>query len=293
MDPLDVICKAAERHGLEVVAWTVCTHNSYQGERHLDATIRNAFGDPYIYGLCPANPDVQAYLQALLQELSMYPFRTLQLESYGYMGFPHGYHHEKINMDLGAMGNSLMGLCFCPACQRVAEQEGIDFEAARLATKGYLEDIFEDRRSVPESASEETILNELPVLGPYLAMRDEIVKRFVLRLSAASTKPLNLLGIKQSMVEALSPHIGEVTVSGYRVPPEEVAEVTRAGRALVGPDMTLGIGIEACPHISPDRDNLVDKVQQAWDAGADNLYFYNYGLMPLRSLGWLKDALRS
>jgi hypothetical protein len=194
-------------------------------------------------------------------------------------------------MDLGAMGNFLMGLCFCPSCKRVAEQEGIDFEVARLATRSYLGDIFEDRRRVPETISEEVVLNELPVLGPYLAMRDEIVKRFVLCLSAAKVKPLNLLGIEQNMVEALSPHIGEVTVSGYRVPPGEVAEVTRAGRALVGPDMTLGIGIEACPHISPDRDNLIDKVQAAWDAGADTLYFYNYGLMPLRSLGWLKEAL--
>lgn len=291
-DPLEEICEAAERHGLEVVSWTVCTHNSYQGERHLDMTIRNAFGDPLIYGLCPSHPDVQAYLQALLQELSDYPLRTLQLESYGFLGFPHGYHHEKINMDLGPYGRYLMGLCFCPACRKVAEGEGVDFAAAQSATRRYLEDIFEGRAQPPEPFSEEALLHELPELEPYLQMRDEVVKRFVLRLSGAAAKPLNLLGIEQNMVEELSPHIAEVTGWGYRVTPEETTRVVREARALVGPSMTLGVGIEACPHMSPTKENLVAKVKAAWDAGADNLYFYNYGLMPLRSLDWLREALQ-
>jgi len=65
----------------------------------------------------------------------------------------------------------------------------------------------------------------------------------------------------------------------------------RAARAAVGPDVRLAIGLEATPHLSPSAENLAAKVRAAWEAGAEGLYFYNYGLMPLRSLGWLAQAL--
>jgi hypothetical protein len=54
----------------------------------------------------------------------------------------------------------------------------------------------------------------------------------------------------------------------------------------------LGIGIDAAPHLSPTAENLSAKVREAWAHGADELYFYNYGLMPLRSLDWLGAALQ-
>ena len=291
VDPLYLICEAAEKRGLQVVAWSVCTHNSYQGERHLDKVVRNAFGDPYLYALCPSHPDVQAYLQALMRELSGYPLQALQLESYEFMGFPHGYHHEKINMDLGPYGRYLMGLCFCPACRAVSATEGVDFDGIRSATHRYLADLFEGRVSSPQTLSEEGLFSELPQLQPYIAMRDRVVIEAVRNLSEAASVPLNLLGIKGNMVETLTPHIAEVTAMAYHVAAEDVAQTTVAARDLVGPSLTLGIGIETCPHLTPNKENMVAKVRAARDSGAENLYFYNYGLMPLTSLGWLRAAL--
>ena len=290
-DPLAEICSAAQRHGLEVVAWTVCMHNSHQGERHPDMVMRNAFGDSDFFALCPSHPEVQAYLEALLQALSVYPVRTLQLESYGFMGFRHRYHHEKLNMDLGPLGEYLMGLCFCPACQRIANEQGLDLAAAQGVARGYLEDALEGRVAGPDGVSGEALARELPALLPYLKMRERIEIDLVLRLGRAGIKPLQLLGIRLGMVKELAPHIAEVTESAYYLAPEEVRQATAEARQLVGPDVTLGIGIEACPHLSPDRENLVAKVAAAQEAGADNPYFYNYGLMPLSSLGWLRQAL--
>jgi hypothetical protein len=40
--------------GLAVGAWIVLTHNLALGRRHPDLVVRNAFGDAYLYGLCPA-----------------------------------------------------------------------------------------------------------------------------------------------------------------------------------------------------------------------------------------------
>jgi len=292
MDPLTDICEAAQRHGLEVVAWMVCCHNSHQGARHPDAVTRNAFGDPYPFALCPSQPSVREYLCALVAALSQYPLAALQLESYSFMGFRHGHHHEKVLLDLGPLPTFLMGLCFCPACRGRAEAEGIDFETVRAATRTYLEDTFEGRVASPQALSREVLTDELPALAPYLQMRDRVTIDMVRSLAQASARPISLLGVTREVLDETAPCIAEVTESAYRLAPQEVAEATRQARALVGPSMRLGIGIEANPHLSPTRDNLVAKVRAAWDSGADGLYFYNYGLMPLRSLGWLGDALR-
>ena len=277
---------------MDVAAWTVCCHNSYQGERHLDAVTRNAFGDPYPFALCPAQNPVREYLSALVAELSRYPLTMLQLESYSFMGFRHGHHHEKVLLDLGPLPTFLMGLCFCSACKQAAQAEGIDFEAVRQSTRRYLEAAFEGRVTPPASLSQEALVNELPALAPYLRMRDQITIGMVHTLGQASTTPISLLGVTREVLEEVAPDIAEITEGAYRLTPEEVAEATRAARDLVGPSMRLGIGIEANPHMSPTRENLVAKVRAAWDAGADGLCFYNYGLMPLRSLDWLRDALR-
>ncbi len=291
-DPLAAICAAAERKGLEVVAWTICNHNSHQGERHPDVVMRNVFGDPYLYALCPSHPDVQAYLQALLQELSDYPLRTLQLESCGFMGFPHSYHHEKIRMDLGATGRYLMGLCFCPACQKVAGKKGVDSSAAQIAVRGYLEGILAGRIPPTETFSDEALLDKLPQLAPYLRMREGIVSRLVGRLHEAAEKPLNILNLGEMPDPELAPHVDEVTLCAYEVAPDAVAATTRAARKKAQPPVRLGIGIEACPLLSPSEENMVAKVRAAWDAGTDALYFYNYGLIPLKSLNWIANSLR-
>ncbi|MFO7918397.1 MAG: hypothetical protein R6V13_09980 [Anaerolineae bacterium] len=291
-DPLVAVCAAAERKGLEVVAWTICNHNSYQGERHPDVVMRNAFGDPYRYALCPSHPDVGAYLQALVQELSDYPVRALQLESCGFMGFPHSYHHEKIRMHLGATGRYLMGLCFCPACEEVAQREGVDLNGAREATRRYLESILAGRIPPTETFSEEDLLDELPQLAPYLRMRERVISRLVGRLHETVEKPLNLLNLGAMPDPELAPHVDEVTVCAYEVGADAVAATTRAARGKIQPSVRLGIGIEACPLLSPSEENMVAKVRAAWDAGADALYFYNYGLVPLKSLDWIAKSLR-
>ncbi|MFP3895523.1 MAG: hypothetical protein ACLFV5_01625 [Anaerolineales bacterium] len=292
-DPLAAICAAAERKDLEVVAWTICNHNNHQGESHPDVVMRNAFGDPLLYALCPSHPDVQAYLQALVQELSDYPIRTLQLESCGFMGFPHDYHHEKIRMDLGATGRYLMGLCFCPACRKVAHKEGVALDAAQKATRRYLEDVLAGRIPPTETLSEECLLDELPQLAPYLRMREEIVGRLIGRLRDTAEKPLNLLDMGGMPDPDLVSRVHEVTVCAYKVGADEVATTTRAARESIKSPVRLGIGIEACPLLSPNEENMVSKVGAAWDAGADALYFYNYGLVPLKSLDWIAKSLRA
>ncbi|WP_206068636.1 hypothetical protein [Nonomuraea composti] len=104
--------------GLQVHAWTVLTHNSHLGSAHPDLVVRNAFGDPYPYALCPAHEDVIEYCEHLVQEiLEVAEPDGLILEACGPMGFGHQSVHEKTSgADWTPADIDLLSLCFCTSC---------------------------------------------------------------------------------------------------------------------------------------------------------------------------------
>jgi hypothetical protein len=104
--------------GLQVHAWTVLTHNSYLGAIHPDLVVRNAFGDPYPYALCPAFEDVIEYCERLVREiLTLGEPDGLILEACGPMGFGHQSVHEKTaGADWTSVHSDLLTLCFCTTC---------------------------------------------------------------------------------------------------------------------------------------------------------------------------------
>jgi hypothetical protein len=90
---VDQIRKSTRSRGMELTAWVVACHNSGIGEQYPEVTSVNAFGDRHQPHLCPANPDLRAYLVALCADLAHRDFDVILLESIEYMGFQHGYHH--------------------------------------------------------------------------------------------------------------------------------------------------------------------------------------------------------
>src|SRR5262249_21944147 len=81
----------AQRRGLMVRGWTNNVHNTTIGSQHLDCVAHSVFGDPFITTLCPANPDVIAYLSTVTADMARYPLESILLESVNFMGFRHGY----------------------------------------------------------------------------------------------------------------------------------------------------------------------------------------------------------
>jgi hypothetical protein len=104
--------------GLQVHAWTVLTHNSHLGTVNPDLVVRNAFGDPYPYALCPAHEDVLEYCEHLVEEiLTVGEPDGLIREACGPMGFGHQSVHEKTSgADWTPTDSDLLSLCFCTAC---------------------------------------------------------------------------------------------------------------------------------------------------------------------------------
>ncbi len=87
-DVLAEIARACRRRGLRFIGWVVGTHNTRLGQQHPEFLARNAYGDAYVYALCPSHEAVRAFLHALIEDLlEQYPFDGLEVESFGYLGF--------------------------------------------------------------------------------------------------------------------------------------------------------------------------------------------------------------
>lgn len=71
--------------GLEVHSWAVLAHNSRLGGEFPSVTVRNAFGDRYLWPPCIARPEVREYLVTLAAEAAVREHtRGTELESCGW-----------------------------------------------------------------------------------------------------------------------------------------------------------------------------------------------------------------
>lgn len=114
--------------GLRVEAWLVLTHSSILGRAAPELTVRNAFGEPYSYALCPAHPEVREYALALVREVAeQYDVTSLMLEACGWLGYEHGSHHDKTHgADLSPGVRDLLSVCLCHACRAALGDRGLD-----------------------------------------------------------------------------------------------------------------------------------------------------------------------
>src|ERR1041385_4563041 len=172
--------KRLDKHGLKLVSWTVCTHNTRLGLLHPECTVRNCFGDSYPHALCPANDQVRTYLTAMCHDLANnLPMHAVQLESPGYMGLQHGHHHERDLTVLTPLEFALMDLCFCDACTRKAEGKHVEIARIRTALRAILEAGMAAAPGRPKGHPETMaqVAESLPELQPYLDFRREIEDR--------------------------------------------------------------------------------------------------------------------
>ncbi|WP_129838988.1 hypothetical protein [Streptomyces sp. RFCAC02] len=139
-DPYGEAAAALEDAGLDVHSWVILAHNSRLGEDHPGSTVRNAYGDRYVWAPCVARPEVRAYAAALAAEAAVRPgARGTELESCGWYGLDHLHAHDKIGgAALGPVGGWLMSLCFCDVCEAGYAGHGLDADELRAAVDAAL-----------------------------------------------------------------------------------------------------------------------------------------------------------
>ncbi len=322
VDMLAALVEAASRRGMAVRAWTVFLHNTRLGSQHPDCAIQNAFGDPYITQLCPANPEVRAFAAALAADIARYGVDAILGEALGYLGFDHGYHHERCFIPLSGMARFLFGLCFCQHCLDAAGRAGVDGEQVRGAVRQALEGAL--------AGSPPTFL-ELEVtwenvaglaggqLGSYLRARMQAVTAladavgravrgvrpettvYFMDMSGAAKgyasgepagEPAPAIAWQDGVdVVAAARAAGGLAAIGYARDPQRLRFDLEAYHDLLPEGIPISVALRP---MLPDCDsptNLAAKVAVVRDARAEWVDFYHYGFMPLDRLDWIRQAL--
>jgi hypothetical protein len=278
--------------GVPVEAWIVLTHNLALGRRHPDLVVRNAFGDAYPYGLCPAADDVREYCATLVEViLNAASVSGIVLESCGPMGFDHAGEHEKTEFaGWDDQQRALLSLCFCRACAGRYAAAGIDVH--RLTT------VVREAVDAGSGTLEETLGSLAPVVaevrtGIATELRTLLVDRA--RAVAPDTR-VTLHGSSDPWATGsfatVRPALGEgvdaVVASCWDV----AAGAGGIGglRQLVPPDVDVGGYLRLDQDWSEDGTRDI-RLREYIDAGMNELHLYHLGLLGRQGLQTLHSVV--
>ena len=302
-DMLDALVKARDNGGIAVSCWTVCLHNTRLGLLHPSEVTRNAFGDPNPFNLCPSSPAAREYVTTMVRDITTrYRPDMVELESPNFMGFVHGFHHEKDGVGLTSEDDFLFSLCFCDHCRTAALHAGINMDGARQVVRKFLIETCE--RVVPEAQfpgfPEEGIsaFRDYPDLYAFLAWRTEPVTSLIgeIRQQADAASKVVLIDLKDGWTGGVDlAAVGKVcdgaVLCGYDMDAVDVTALMKSGRDILGPGKYLGTGFRVFYPEMRGADDLAARAEAAAGAGADGINFYNYGLIPRARLDWVRNAV--
>jgi hypothetical protein len=301
--------------GLQVHAWTVLTHNSFLGGVHPDLVVRNAFGDPYPYALCPAYEDVVEYCEHLVSEiLTVGEPDGLILEACGPMGFGHQSVHEKTaGADWTSVHSDLLTLCFCTACAprypdgtRERVRAAIDGPPTRAVTSSA------PTSSAPASGSPAATSPPSPAtveaaLGPLAddvrAVRVGLSASLRTRLIAVARKtapnvPITLHANPDpwaagsfAALPTGEPGAAVLVGSCWGDPTSDAARLAKLGE-LCDPGQRVGAYVLALPPRPSDGQALAEQLRTYAKAGATDFHLYHAGLASPHRLASMAEALR-
>jgi hypothetical protein len=303
---LDELAKATATAGIRLAAWTVFHHSSAIGAKHPELTARNLFGDPYPFALCPSCEPVRQYSLSLARALAALDiFEILDLETIGYLGYYHGYHHEVTAVPAGPLEHFLLSLCFCKACLAAGTRAGIPMEMLRQELRALLLEKVrcDDACSRPPDNMEQlaTLLALSAPLQQLVRLRLDTVTSLIrqirdaagsLKLSAFSSSfvgsPSNIWMEGLSLPELRDLldgfHLLAYTSDTNRVNDDLVfchAQVQDPARL----NLTLNLGLP----VTPTLGDALAKIEFAWRQGVRRFSFFNYGFLGSGRLAWLRE----
>jgi hypothetical protein len=293
---------------MQVNVWLVLLHNTRLGMAHPGSVVRNAFGDPYYYNLCPSAPDARAYAIGLAADVTAsYPVSGVSLEAPGFTPYAHGYHHEFALMKLNPWLENQLGLCFCDHCVAAATRAGIEAERLKAQTAAdiaaYLDSDIDHPADMAEAFWRADIAADND-LRRYLDFRNSVVTSLVTEIRAAVRNDANVAVIPSVArptggawyeggdLRALGEAAGIIEACFYEPSAMRVkSDLFDIRRRLRGSDARLrGILRPSHPDLSTKGEFLA-AVEALRAGGVDELAFYNWGHLRRANLAWIAEAL--
>ncbi len=295
----DLLAELCARDDIAVNAWTVLLHNTRLGALHPELTVRNAFGDAYPYSLCPSQTEVRAYAVTLCADLAEnYRLKSLLLETPGFLTYGHGFHHEFAQVAPNAWLDAMLGLCFCDPCRMGAKQAGID--AGGLATRICTAvDAWLD--GGPDQSLDDWNASDVD-LAAFHRFRCQVVTSLVANIRAAvdpavkvkviatCQRPHATAYLEGHDLAALDAVSDGLELPLYQPSPEAVLADVCHVLGLVPASRTSVILRPGYPDMRRESD-LSKALEGLRALGLDDFAFYNFGMLRVMNLEWLRNAL--
>lgn len=293
--------EALHDYGMSCAAWLVLFNNKTLSVAHPGCVTINALGDRLEGALCPSNPTVRSYAQALVEDLAhRVGVDVIELEDFAFCS------HEAYvgpcwqGIHVGPGLGYLLSLCFCEHCRRRAEEANIEVEdllhhVERMIRSALAGDLSE--RRIGDEISDpyhpiaryakvrcETItslLDELldaadgsqTVLQPILAEEPDECWRWGIELHTFRQRMM-----RATIKTAHSAHATQALIERY-------AEVMQLGHDLAA-------DVNMCVCKESGENSLAANVEACTQAGVDRFIFSHYGLASLEMLEWIGGLAR-
>ena len=304
----DVLSELIEQNDMAVNVWLVLLHNTRLGMAHPQSVVRNAFGDPYYYNLCPSAPDARAYAIGLARDVTeSYRVSGLSLEAPGFTPYAHGFHHEFALMKTNPWLENMLGLCFCDHCVAGAEKAGMDARRFKAEVAHDIEAYLDSDIDTPADMAEAFWRADIAANGDlrrYLDYRSGVVTSLVAEIRACVRPDVNVAVIPSvarptagawyegSDLGALARTAGIVETCFYEPDAMRVkADLFDIRRRLKGAGRLRGILRPSYPDLSTQSEFMA-AIEALRDGGVDELAFYNWGHLRKANLAWIGDAMR-
>lgn len=304
----DMLRELVDRGGIGVNVWLVLLHNTRLGMAHPEAVVRNAFGDPYFYNLCPCCPAARHYAVGLARDVTQnYAVRGISLESPGYAPYAHGYHHEFALMKSNRWLENQLGLCFCEHCLGAAEDRGIDARRLKAEVAADIESYLVSDVDYPDDMADAFWSADVAGggdLGRYLEMRKDVVTSLIAEIRAAVrpdadvavipsvARPTGGAWYEGTDLTAIAETTGIVEACFYEPSAARVkADLFDVRRRMKGKGRLRGILRPSHPDLA-SKSEFLAAVEALREGGVDELAFYNWGHLRPANLGWIRDALK-
>jgi hypothetical protein len=306
-----VAAHLADSGGLDLHAWMVLFHNTRLGTTYPEATVRNVWGDRYIYSLCPVNPEVADYGVALVKDVALtLPVKSIVVETAGFLPYPHGYHHEFAQVQSQRWIEMLLGLCFCDHCSDQSQREtGIDSQNLQRRVAAMVDDYLESPCDAPSDMAYAWITADLlqdAELLTFLRWRIQRVSALVKQLRAVLSndialaiiptvqRPTATTWLEGSDLQKLADNADFLEIPFYeataaRVVADAWDSLRRTGGKVAQIRAILRPGP---PDLDGGRETAA-AVKGLAELGIRNFAFYNWGFLRKHDFARIGQALKA
>jgi hypothetical protein len=304
----DILRELTQNQDVKTNVWLVLLHNTLLGSRYPQATVANAFGDRYIYNLCPSAPEAREYAVGLARDVTEhYPVVGISLETPGFLPYAHGFHHEFALNAPNRWLDNLLGLCFCDHCLHGAAQAGIDVKRLKARVAKDISSYLNTDLDFPLDMAEAFWLADTRTngdLGALLDWRCTVVTSLVAEVRRSVRRDVDVAVIPSvarptagawyegSNIAALAKAAGIVEACFYEPGADRIrADLFDVKRRLEDQGRLRGILRPAYPDLVR-RTEFLAAVETLAANGVNEIAFYNWGHLRAANIAWIGDAMR-